>query len=102
MSVEKSNSQIDFVQIYEQGIPIETIKKQLSYFKNGISKIDLVYVKKWAEEQGTFEIFENISNIISITIGIILILVLYLANFNSPPSRLIKLNIILSSFLFVL
>lgn len=39
---EMGFSSVDFVQIYEQGIPIETIKKQLSYFKNGISKIDLV------------------------------------------------------------
>jgi nicotinamide riboside kinase len=35
-------SSLDFVQIYERGIPFENFEKQLNMFKNGISKIVLV------------------------------------------------------------
>ena len=35
-------SSLDFVQIYEHGIPLENIEKQLNVFKNGISKAVLV------------------------------------------------------------
>jgi len=35
-------SSLDFVQIYEYGIPLESIKNQLNIFKNGISKTVLV------------------------------------------------------------
>jgi nicotinamide riboside kinase len=35
-------SSLDFVQIYERGIPLENFKKQLDIFKNGISKMVLI------------------------------------------------------------
>ncbi|MFV8376328.1 DUF4301 family protein [Flavobacterium sp. LB1P71] len=35
-------SSIDFVQIYENEIPLENIKQQLSFFRNGITKSNLV------------------------------------------------------------
>ena len=35
-------SSVDFVQIYENEIPLENIKKQLSFFRNGIAKSNLV------------------------------------------------------------
>jgi nicotinamide riboside kinase len=39
---EMGFSSADFVQIYEYGIPVEKIKKQLGFFKNGIPKIELL------------------------------------------------------------
>jgi len=39
-------SSLDFVQIYEHGIPLENIQNQLNYFKNGISKTVLVEAAK--------------------------------------------------------
>lgn len=35
-------SSVDFVQIYEHGVPLENIKQQLSFFRNGIAKSNLV------------------------------------------------------------
>ncbi|MFE3846402.1 DUF4301 family protein [Flavobacterium sp. LB3P45] len=35
-------SPADFVQVYEQGVPLENIKQQLSFFRNGIEKSNLV------------------------------------------------------------
>ncbi|TRX04142.1 DUF4301 family protein [Flavobacterium gawalongense] len=35
-------SSVDFVQIYENEIPLENIKQQLSFFRNGIAKSNLV------------------------------------------------------------
>jgi len=35
-------SSLDFIQIYEHGIPIKNIQKQLIFFKYGISKVNLV------------------------------------------------------------
>jgi nicotinamide riboside kinase len=35
-------SSADFVQIYEHGIPLKNIKEQLSFFRNGITKSNLV------------------------------------------------------------
>lgn len=35
-------SSVDFVQIYEHGIPFENVQKQLSLFQNGIAKSNLV------------------------------------------------------------
>lgn len=39
---EMGLSSLDFVQIYEHGIPIENIKRQLAIFKNGIPKMHLL------------------------------------------------------------
>lgn len=39
---EMGLSSLDFVQIYEHGIPIENIKRQLAIFKNGIPKMQLL------------------------------------------------------------
>ncbi|MEZ7498999.1 DUF4301 family protein [Flavobacterium sp. Arc3] len=39
---EMGLSSLDFVQIYEYGIPIENIKRQLAIFKNGIPKMKLL------------------------------------------------------------
>jgi nicotinamide riboside kinase len=39
---EMGFSSVDFLQIYEHGIPVENIKKQLDIFKNGIPKTVLV------------------------------------------------------------
>lgn len=39
---EMGFSSVDFVQIYEHGIPLENIKNQLQIFKNGIAKAVLV------------------------------------------------------------
>jgi nicotinamide riboside kinase len=41
-AIKMGFSSLDFVQIYEHGIPLENIQKQLNVFKNGISKADLV------------------------------------------------------------
>ena len=35
-------SPADFVQVYEQGVPLENIKQQLNFFRNGITKSNLV------------------------------------------------------------
>jgi len=50
-------SSLDFVQIYEYGIPLENIQKQLDVFKNGISKIILVEPAKVSK--GILKLSEN-------------------------------------------
>ena len=42
MALHMGFSSIDFLQIYEHGIPLENIKRQLNIFKEGIQKIVLV------------------------------------------------------------
>nr|WP_315249896.1 DUF4301 family protein [uncultured Flavobacterium sp.] len=42
MALQLGFSSIDFLQIYQQGIPVENIKRQLCIFKDGIQKITLV------------------------------------------------------------
>ncbi|WP_091083014.1 DUF4301 family protein [Flavobacterium gillisiae] len=39
---EMGLSSLDFVQIYQHGIPVENIKRQLAIFKNGIPKMQLI------------------------------------------------------------
>jgi nicotinamide riboside kinase len=41
-AIEMGLTSLDFVQIYNQGIPVENIKRQLSIFKNGIPKMQLI------------------------------------------------------------
>ena len=57
---EMGFSSHDFVQIYQKGIPLQTIKKHLEIFKNGISKVHLVKpatkndgILKFTEDQFT-------------------------------------------------
>ncbi|MDZ4329836.1 MAG: DUF4301 family protein, partial [Flavobacterium sp.] len=39
---EMGLSSVDFVQIYEKGVPLKNIQQQLSFFRNGIEKSNLV------------------------------------------------------------
>ncbi len=39
---EMGFSSLDFLQIYEKGVPLKNIQQQLSFFKNGITKSNLV------------------------------------------------------------
>ena len=42
MALQMGFTSIDFLQIYQHGIPLENIKRQLAIFNEGIHKIDLV------------------------------------------------------------
>jgi nicotinamide riboside kinase len=50
-------SSLDFVQIYEHGIPLENIQKQLNIFKDGISKT--VLVEPATVSKGVLKLSEN-------------------------------------------
>jgi nicotinamide riboside kinase len=54
---EMGFSSLDFVQIYEHGISLENIEKQLNIFKNGIAKIVLVEPVKVSK--GVLKLSEN-------------------------------------------
>ena len=53
-------SSIDFVQIYEHGIPLVNIQNQLTFFKNGIFKVVLVEAAKGFK--GILKLSETIFN----------------------------------------
>lgn len=54
---EMGFSSLDFVQIYEHGIPLENIQNQVNIFKNGITKTVLVEPAKVSE--GILKLSEN-------------------------------------------